>query len=186
MPRTAGSALTSTGGLAHDTRRRRNPYRGLSGFKQGRLATYPRHCARLRRPARARAARGSTTVHPTRKERSRCLAEPGRPRGGTSARFFAVTPHLRSDFPNVPRRRARPPLPSSFRDACVREGSSDNSQIVCGAEVSLVWGPRGQRRGPRPRHLRSAWHRPAASSTLTFDVVGLESWRNPSGRKGCA
>lgn len=93
---------------------------------------------------------------------------------------LAVTPHLRSDFPNVHvdelDRRCR-----TLRDACVREGIE--IEIVCGAEVSLVWALEAS-----DAELALATYGQRGTDLLietpTFDVVGLESRLNQLRAKG--
>ncbi|HET7050352.1 MAG TPA: CpsB/CapC family capsule biosynthesis tyrosine phosphatase [Solirubrobacteraceae bacterium] len=93
---------------------------------------------------------------------------------------LAVTPHLRSDFPNVQvdelDRRCR-----TLRGACAREGIE--IQIVCGAEVSLVWALEAS-----DGELALATYGQRGTDLLietpTFDVVGLESWLNQLRAKG--
>lgn len=93
---------------------------------------------------------------------------------------LAVTPHLRSDFPNVHvdelDRRCR-----TLRDACVRAGIE--IQIVCGAEVSLVWALEAS-----DADLALATYGQRGTDLLietpTFDVVGLESRLNQLRAKG--
>jgi protein-tyrosine phosphatase len=82
----------------------------------------------------------------------------------------AVTPHLRSDFPNVHidelERRCR-----ELRESCAREGIE--LRIVSGAEVSLVWALEAS-----DEQLALATFDQLGTDLLietpTFDVVGLE------------
>jgi protein-tyrosine phosphatase len=84
---------------------------------------------------------------------------------------LAVTPHLRSDFPNVHvdelERRCR-----ALREVSMREGIE--LRIVCGAEVSLVWALEAS-----DDQLALATYCQRGTDLLietpTFDVVGLES-----------
>lgn len=93
---------------------------------------------------------------------------------------LAVTPHLRSDFPNVHvdelDRRCR-----ALREASMREGIE--IQIVCGAEVSLVWALEAS-----DEALTLATYGQRGTDLLietpTFDVVGLESRLNQLRAKG--
>jgi protein-tyrosine phosphatase len=89
----------------------------------------------------------------------------------TGIQTLAVTPHLRSDFPNVHvdelERRCR-----ALREATMREGIGLG--IVCGAEVSLVWALEAS-----DEQLALATYGQRGTDLLietpTFDVVGLES-----------
>lgn len=98
----------------------------------------------------------------------------------TGIATLAVTPHLRSDFPNVQvdelDRRCR-----ALRDACAREGIE--IQIVCGAEVSLVWALEA---GDEELTLATYGQRGTdlLVETPMFDVVGLESRLNQLRAKG--
>jgi protein-tyrosine phosphatase len=84
---------------------------------------------------------------------------------------LAVTPHLRSDFPNVHvdelDRRCR-----ALREASMREGVP--IRIVCGAEVSLVWALDAS-----DEQLALATYGQRGTDLLietpTFDVVGFEN-----------
>ena len=84
---------------------------------------------------------------------------------------LAVTPHIRSDFPDVHvdelDRRCR-----TLRDACAREGI--DIEIVCGAEVSLVWALEAC-----DEELVLATYGQRGTDLLietpTFDIVGLET-----------
>jgi protein-tyrosine phosphatase len=89
----------------------------------------------------------------------------------TGIRTLAVTPHLRSDFPNVHvdelERRCR-----ALRELGLREGIE--IRIECGAEVSLVWALEAS-----DEQLALATYCQRGTDLLietpTFDVVGLES-----------
>jgi protein-tyrosine phosphatase len=87
----------------------------------------------------------------------------------TGIRTLAVTPHLRSDFPDVHvdelDRRCR-----ALRESVAREGI--DIKIVCGAEVSLVWALEAS-----DEELVLATYGQRGTDLLietpTFDVVGL-------------
>jgi len=89
----------------------------------------------------------------------------------TGIATLAVTPHLRSDFPDVHvdelDRRCR-----ALREAVAREGIE--IEIVCGAEVSLVWALEAS-----DEELLLATYGQRGTDLLietpTFDVVGFES-----------
>jgi protein-tyrosine phosphatase len=93
---------------------------------------------------------------------------------------LAVTPHLRSDFPDVHvdelHRRCR-----SLREAAARAGIE--IQIECGAEVSLVWALEAS-----DEELALATFGQRGTDLLietpTFDVVGFESRLNQLRAKG--
>jgi protein-tyrosine phosphatase len=93
---------------------------------------------------------------------------------------IAVTPHVRSDFPDVHvdelDRRCR-----ALREAVAREGI--DIEIVCGAEVSLVWALEAS-----DEELALATYGQRGTDLLietpTFDVVGLQSLLNQLRAKG--
>jgi protein-tyrosine phosphatase len=93
---------------------------------------------------------------------------------------LAVTPHVRSDFPDVHvdelDRRCR-----ALREAVAREGIE--IEVVCGAEVSLVWALEAS-----DEELALATYGQGGTDLLietpTFDVVGFESRLNQLRAKG--
>jgi protein-tyrosine phosphatase len=93
---------------------------------------------------------------------------------------IAVTPHVRSDFPDVHvdelDRRCR-----ALREAVAREGI--DIEVVCGAEVSLVWALEAS-----DEELALATYGQRGTDLLietpTFEVVGFESRLNQLRAKG--